>query len=590
MYLKKTPKKDGRIYLSIVQGYRKDGKSKSRTIQSLGYLGALKKEYADPIAHFEDICKKRNDLAKEATAKQTITIYPDQKIDMRTDNRKNIGCCVLLSHYNSLGIERVLRNATRSTRVTYDVNAIMRLLVVERIMAPGSKLLAFNRRSNYFFRSEFSDDDVYRSLDFFARLKDKIISAMNHNIEQSKRRNMTHVFYDVTNYYFEIDQEDELRRKGVEKNHRRDPIVQLGLLQDANAIPITYSIFPGNTSDCITMLPILKNLKRDYKLDRVIVVADKGLNTSDNIAANIVEGNGYVLSQSIRGTKSTSEMRGWVLSEEGYRKNKKGTFKIKSRQDTKILHIKGAGGKNKDVSVDTKTVAYWSQKYAMRARHKRAEAIEKAKDLIANPSAYTKSTASGAAKYVKNITFDKKTGEVLENTKKHVELNEARIAEEEKCDGYYCLITSETDLSDGEIVGIYQGLWKIEESFKITKSDLSTRPVYVRLDSHIEAHFLTCYIALTILRLIQSDLSFKHSAHSIIKGLSSMSGSHEQDNWWLFDYRTKLTDKLCKSVGIDLRKKRMQLTEIKSVLSQVKQNTYLLPQSGDTTNNNQKLS
>lgn len=569
MFVKKTPHASGRIYLSLAQNYREGKKTKTRTIESLGYLDDLEKLYDDPIAHFKAICQTRNAEAKAATAPISFMIHPAAKIDKRISNRKNIGSAILLAHYNSLCVEKVLRNTTRNMRHEFDFNAIMRLLVMERILNPGSKLSAVKNKEGYFFKSDFTDDDIYRALDVFASAKKKIISAMNKNIEAQNKRNMTHVFYDVTNYYFEIDEEDALRRKGIEKNRRRDPIVQMGLLQDANAIPLNYEIFPGNTSDCVTLLPVIKDLKAEFKLDRVIVVADKGLNTSDNIAAATLDKNGFVFSQSIRGTKSKEELRNWVISNEGYRANEKETFKIKSRQDMKTIHVKGEDGKKKHVEVDVKIVAYWSAKYAARARHKRAEAIEKAKKLIANPGAFTKATSYGAAKYVENITFDKKTGEVLEDAGKHATLNAEAIAREEACDGYYCIITSETHLPDQEIIDIYKGLWKIEEAFKISKSDLSTRPVYVQTPLHIEAHFLTCYIALTIMRLIQFDTGFKYSAASIINEIAAMSGTHEQDNWWLFDHRSDLSDELCKSVGIDLSRKHMQLSEIKSILTSI---------------------
>jgi len=569
MYLKQTKKDSGRVYLSIVQGYRKDGKTKTRTVESIGYLDELIHTYPDPIAHFKAVCDERNAGIKAETEAQVITIHPAQKIDMRTSNRKNIGSAIPLCHYNSLGIEKVLRNFTRKSKVDYDVNAVMRLLVMERILSGGSKLRAHANKEGYFFKSDFSDDDVYRVLDVFARVKEKVISSMNRIIGSQGRRDISHVFYDVTNYYFEIDEQDALRRCGVEKNNRPDPIIQLGLLQDANAIPLGYEVFSGNTNDCLTLLPVLKNLKREMGLGRVIVVADKGLNTSGNIAATVVDGNGFVFSQSIRATKSKQELRQWVLSDIGYVVNDDATFKIKSRQDTKTLHIEGQDGIKTNVDTDIKVVAYWSAKYEIRSRAKRAEAIEKAKRLVADPTAFTKATSYGAARFVRNISYDKKTGEVLVDAGKHAELDTEAIALEEACDGYYCIITSETGLTDKEIIDIYKGLWRIEEAFRITKSDLAFRPVYVSTPSHIKAHFLTCYIALTIMRLIQADLSYEYTAHAIIEELCLLSGTHEEDNWWLFDHRTELSDKLAASVGVNLTKRRMRLSEIKGILAAV---------------------
>jgi transposase len=569
MYLKQTKKASGRNYLSIVRGYRKDGKVKTRTVESLGYLDELEAKYPDPIAHFKEVCDRRNKKDGEASAAQTITFRPLQRIDMRADGRKNIGCAVALSHYNSLGIEKALRNAMRDSKAAYDINAVFRLLVIERMLNPSSRLSAYENKGSYFFRSGFTDDDVYRSLDSLAKSKRSVIAAMNRAIESSGRRGMGHVFYDVTNCYFEIDEEDGLRRRGVEKNRRPGPIIQMGLLQDAHAIPLGYGIFPGNTNDCLTLLPVLKNLKRELSLERVIVVADKGLNTSDDIAANMLDGNGFVFSQSIRATKSSAGLRDWVLDDEGYAANGEGTFKVKSRQDSKTIHVQGPDGKDVDVDIAIKVVAYWSKKHEVRSRMKRAEAIEKAKRLVADPSAFSKATGHGAARYVRNITFDKKTGEVIESAGKHAELDDGAIAQAEACDGYYCIITSETGLDDTEVIEIYKGLWRIEEAFKVTKSDMELRPSFVRLPEHIEAHFLSCYTALTIMRLMQLDTGFSYSSAVIKEELGKMSGTHEQDNWWVFNHRSEATDTLCATVGIDLTRKRMQLKEIKAVLTAV---------------------
>jgi transposase len=572
MFLKVTPQRTGRIHLAIAQSYREGKRGKTRTIESLGYLDELEKQYEDPIAYFKAKAKEMTGAEQERSAAVEVTVYPLEKIDMRKANRKNIGCAVALCHYRALGIEKTLRNAARARSFEYDPNAIMRLLVTERILHPGSKLAAWKNRDSYFFRSDFSDDDVYRCLSFLCEAKDGVVAAANRAISAAGRRDISNVYYDVTNYYFEIDEEDDLRKKGVSKEHRRDPIVQMGLLQDRNAVPITYRTFPGNTSDCLTMLPALSDLKRDYSLERIIVVADKGLNTSDNIAACVLDNNGFVLSQSIRGTKSPEDVRRWVLDEAGYVSNREGTFKSKSRPQDKMVHIKGNDGRTHDVAIGVKMVAFWSAKYAARARHKRTEVLRKAAELVACPSAYSKATHCGAARYVKNISFDKKTGEIIEDAGAHAELDTEAIAEAQACDGYYCIITSEEDRAAGEIIDIYQGLWRIEEAFKITKSQIEARPVYVSMKEHIEAHFLTCYLALVIIRLIQQDTGFLHSAEAITDELKAMSASHETANWWLFDHRSDLSDELCESVGIDLSRKRMQLKEIKGILATVNKN------------------
>lgn len=570
MFLHKTKKKDGRVYLAIMEAYREGKRTRQRTVESLGYLDELEARYEDPIAHFRAVCEERNAAAAAERQAVPIGLHPMEKIDKRAANRKNVGSAVLLAVYNAMGVEQALRNATRGKKLGFDLNAVMRLLVCERILSPGSKLAAFNNREGYFFRSEFGLHDVYRALTELAPLKGRVVSAVNRHVDSLGCRDTAHVFYDVTNYYFECDPDGDgadgpgLRRHGASKEHRPNPIVQMGLLQDGNGVPIGYELFPGNTNDCSTMLDVLAAMKRDYGVGRVIAVADKGLNTSDNIAACVGRGDGFVYSQSIRGTKSPAGLRDWVTSEKGYRGAGEG-FKVKSRQDTKVISVEGPDGKEAKVEVPVKVVAFWSLKYQKRARAERAKTVERAREMAGSPAAYGAHAAYGAGKYVKETPIDPATGEVGRNV---LSFDEGRLAADEACDGYYCIVTSETGMADEDVIDVYRGLWRIEESFRVTKSDLETRPVYVRSRERIEAHFLTCYVALCVLRLLQLKTGGKYSAGAIATELARMCGSNVDGNWWLFDRRTDASDDICASVGLDLTKRFMQLQDIKRVLAQ----------------------
>ena len=573
MYLHKSERKGG-TYLSIVEGYREGGKVKHRTVESLGYVDDLMEEYGpDPIAHFKRVCKNRN-AAKEAEAQSVaIEIHPRQRIDKRAVARKNIGSAVLLAAYSALGVETVVRNATRGSKAGYDANAVMRLLAVERILDPGSKKQAWENRDRYFFRTEFELADAYRALDVLCGCRDRVVSAINRAVDKMGVRDTACVFYDVTNYYFEVDEPGGLRQKGMSKEHRKSPIVQMGLLQDSGGIPIGYRLFPGNTPDACTMLDVLAGMKRDYGCQRVVVVGDKGNNCSANIAALAARGDGFVCSQSIRGMKSDAELKGWVLSDAGYACTRDGegrvTYKVKSKQGYKTVAVEDPDGKKRKVDVDVKYVAFWSEKYQKRARRERQAAIDKARRLVADPGAYTAATHFGAAKYVKGVRADAETGELVEAADV-LEFDEERLAAEEACDGYYCIVASETEMSDSEVIEAYRGLWRIEESFKVTKSDLETRPVYVSREEHIEAHFLTCYVALCILRIIQAATGGKYSARVIADELAAMCGTHLEGSWWRFDHRTDASDDLCRMAGVDLTRQNMQLKDIKAAFAQAK--------------------
>jgi hypothetical protein len=540
--------------------YRKDGKNKTATKLSLGYLDPNQEDFAERIAEYRAVAKAMEDEYRAEHTPVTLSFSVDKKIDMRTQNRKLMGHVVPSTYYQRLGIPAFWHNRSARCGFSYDANAIFRLLVYERIFSPGSKARAYANRERYFERTKFSEDDMYRALTFFAGYKDDLIKRMNENIATFRTRDMTRSYYDATNYYFEIDEEDELKRFGCSKEHRKSPIVQMGLLMDAEGIPLTYRLFAGNTNDALTLRPVLKQMRKDYSLGRTIVVADKGLNTSDNIAANILDGHGYVYSQSVR--KGTEELKSWVLDQSGYRGNEK--FKVKSTQTFKDIHIEGEDGKTHDVRTDIKCVAFWSADYDVRAKAERAAVLKKSARLAASKSAYDSAKTYGAARYVKEDIVDTDTGEMLERV---CSIDEDKIASDERFDGYYCIITSEVGWTDEEIIECYRGLWRIEETFRVTKSDLRCRPVFVSRHDHIEAHFLVCYVALVLLRLIQADTGFRYSAARIIEELGQIQCSHLKEGWWHFDYRSEITDELCSLVGVDLSKEIMGLSRIKKALA-----------------------
>ena len=492
-----------------------------------------------------------------------------QKVDKRAVNRMACGDAVPMAYYDALGVEAAVRSNMRGRGAEFDVNSLMRLLVSERLLAPGSKHAAWERAGRHFFRCDLSESDVYRGLTEIARMRDAVVAKANRSIAAAGIRDLSCGYYDCTNYYFEIDDEDELRRRGVSKEHRKSPIVQMGLLQDANGIPVDYHLFAGNVHDSATLVDALPETKRAAGMSRVVVVADKGMNCSENIAATVAAGDGFVYSQSIRGTKSSGELRRWALDGAGYRGGDDGEFRIKSRQDYKTVHLEGPDGRVRDERVDVKVVAFWSRKYAERARRDREKVLEKSRQLVASPGKYTRATHYGAAQFVKNVTFDPDTGEAVACASAPA-LDLEAIEAAAECDGYYCIVTSETGWSDERILDAYRELWRVEESFKVTKSQLGARPVYVSTPAHIEAHFLTCYVALVIERLIEHALGHRHGAAAILGDLRAVECSDAGDGWWLFDHRTDLTDELFALMGEEAPRKWMRRSDIKSLFKKGK--------------------
>ncbi len=574
MYLRKyTDKRINKTYLSIARGYRNDqGKTRTAIVQYIGELEELKKEYPDPIAHFKDVVKQMNEEEKKNNAPITLTINKFEKLAENTDNTKNFGYAALSKIYHELEIDKFLINKFKDRDVSeFKINNIMKLLVFARCLFPDSKKSTYENRNLFFENTKFSLKEVYNALTYLQPFKDTLQQYIYEHIQEQYKPKNDCVFYDVTNYYFEIDDNDDFRKKGVNKEHRPNPIVQMGLFMDSLGLPMCHKLFEGNTNDCLTLKPMIQELQKNYDIGKVIVVADKGLNTGNNIAYNVASGNGYVMSLPIRG--SNSEMKEYVLKEDGYTYNAEKTYKIKSRLYPReiIITKQNKNGKTikKKTTVDEKQVIFWSADYAKRAKAERQPAIEKARELIGNVQKFNKKNCYGASKYVKHLVFDENTGEIIV-AKSKLSLDEDKIAEEEKYDGYYAIVTSEMDKSDNEIIDIYRGLWRIEETFKVTKSELDARPVYVSRKDHIEAHFLTCYIALVLSRVLQHKLDKKYSVEKILESLRKCNCSNVQENYYLFTFYDQILKDIGEIIDIDFSLKNRTLQDIKKILGNTK--------------------
>ena len=570
--------RNGRTYMYIEKGYREGGKVKKKNMMTIGYVDEYLDKYPDPVAHFREVARKMTEDEKKER-KVTLTLDMNEELPLESDSRKNLGYAAILKIYHELELHRILNNKARHQKFEYNSNSIMTLLVMSRILSPGSKKKAYEEKDTYFERFDFTLDDIYRALSHFSTISKEIQLHMNERISSCYGRDTSIVYYDVTNFYFEIDAEDELRKRGYSKEKRRDPLVQMGLAMDADGIPLHYEVFEGNMPDKSTFRSVIGEVRRKYDTGRIIVVADMGIITGDNIYY-LAGGekrsktlNGYVFSFSIRG--GTDELKKYVLDTSEYRdidgnpieENTK--YMRKSRQIAREINVTMNNGKTKPKIVYEKQVVFWSKKYADKAKAEREKVLIKARSMVADPSKYNKASAYGASKYVKNIEYDKKTGEVI-SSGKAIFLDEEKIKEEARFDGYYCIVTSEWAMTDQEIIDTYRGLWEIEETFKITKGTLEARPVYVSLPDRIQAHFLTCFIALTILRLLRKQTGKQFSCEEIVDCLKRISCTLEEENIYLFNYRSKIADIIGGALDIDFSKKRLRLNEIKNIVAESK--------------------
>ena len=573
LFLKTAKYKNGKTYLSIVDGYRVDGKVKQKVYKKIGYLEDLEKQFISKIT-------------------TTFDINQDNTFE---DDTFNIGYAYLKAIFKELDINSVLKNKQYSSNIKYSLSRACELLTYSRILDPGSIKYTYEHKNQFFEPFDLSLDDLYRCLNPLLDCKEDIFKTIWKNTKEEYHRDASTSYYDCTNYYFEIEYDDEdiknedgeiikkgLRKRGPEKNHRPDPIVEMGLLLDKQGFPISYNLFSGNTSEKETLIPEIHNIKRRHNIDKVIVVADRGLNCSDNmikmagIDLDKENRDGYVYGQSVRG--ADQEFKNWILSGD-YKIDKiiddEGNeiiFKHKSRIYPKKMYItrddkgltKSGNKKKQSITVDQKQMVYYSQKYADKQKRDRQMVIEKAKDLIKNPGAYTRATSYGAAGYINNIKFDKETGVVSNGSE--LSLNIEKITEDEKLDGYYSIVTSEENLSDLELRNIYKGLSKIEETFKITKSEFNARPINVRLEDHIEAHFLICFIALVIIRILQDKINNKYTIKNLLENMKKFKCTHETGNLYKFiGYKPEI-QYLNRKFGLNMDKKYDTRENIKKIL------------------------
>jgi len=517
--IRKDPKKRGGVlktHVRVVEGYRPGPgmPTKQRTIRSFGYLEDQKDPEAFMAMVEEFNANFKDDVPLRIEVASNALMYSEE------NRRQNYGYKFLETVYELLQINSFIKGYEKSHRFRgeYSPSDIFKFLVLARILSPDSKRASCQMKDSFYgMRTDFTLPDIYRSLDNFADFEVELQRHLNERVKETIGRDLSYAFYDVTNYFFEIDfpdGKDDLRQKGVSKEHRVDPIVAMGLFMDSNGLPVSMSIFPGNTSDSLTLQPTMKDIKESYGLGRLVVVADKGLNSSKNIDVIVNNGDGFVFSQILKGKKG-QRYNEKLFDKSRWVTNEGDTYKYK-------LFEEEYEGKNRDGEKEIRTrkvLLYWSKADADMARRKREEKLEKAERSVKN-NAY--GIKKGVDEYTKEDTVDTETGEILENTKKLRSVDLEKAERDAMYDGYFCIITSELDYDERKIRQTYGGLWRIEQSFRIMKTDLYARPVFVSKNEHIRAHFLICFVALLVIRIIQHRMGEKAlSAERIARALGA---------------------------------------------------------------------
>ena len=476
----------GNKYVRVVHSYRdpETNKPKMKVIKNYGNLEKLLKQDKNFLEKLEKEIKEKNERLKESTIDKIKKIETNN-FEKEGLVRKNYGYLVYEKIWQELGISRWIKDI--KTRSKIEIEEILKQLVFQRLLTPSSKKSAYDHRENYVdFRNDLILEDYYRVLDIIYDEKEKLEKHLNSTLKKKFNRELNVVLYDVTTYYFESVKKDEIKGFGFSKDNKVNQVqVVMGLLIDNNGIPVGYELYPGNTSEFSTLYPVIKNLKEKYKLKKVIVAADRGLNSGKNLLLLKELGLDYVMAYKLKGAKKEIKEK---LFEGGYTIEKE--FKYKLIEHVKEIRVDGKAEKIQD-----NLLLGYSEKRDKKDKADRQRLLDKADKLLNNPSMMKQELKKGGKKFIK-----------VTKGNLDIELDVKQIEEAEKMDGFFAIEYSQKELTGREVREIYGSLWKIEDSFRVLKTNLEARPIFVWSEKRIRAHFLICYLALVIERYLEKLL------------------------------------------------------------------------------------
>ena len=476
----------GNKYVRVVHSYRdpETNKPKMKVIKNYGNLEKLLKQDKNFLEKLEKEIKEKNERLKESTIDKIKKIETNN-FEKEGLIRKNYGYLVYEKMWQELGISRWIKDI--KTRSKIEIEEILKQLVFQRLLTPSSKKSAYDHRENYVdFQNDLILEDYYRVLDIIYDEKDNLEKHLNSTLKKKFNRELNVVLYDVTTYYFESVKKDEIKGFGFSKDNKVNQVqVVMGLLIDNNGIPVGYELYPGNTSEFSTLYPVIKDLKEKYKLKKVIVAADRGLNSGKNLLLLKELGLDYVMAYKLKGAKKEIKEK---LFEDGYTIEKEFKYKL-------IEHVKEIRVDGKVEKIQDNLLLGYSEKRAKKDKADRQRLLDKADKLLNNPSMMKQELKKGGKKFIK-----------VTKGNLDIELDVKQIEEAEKMDGYFAIEYSQKELTGREVREIYGSLWKIEDSFRVLKTNLEARPIFVWSEKRIRAHFLICYLALVIERYLEKLL------------------------------------------------------------------------------------
>lgn len=540
--------------LYIQKSFRKNGKSTSKIVRKLGTMEELLPQHnnseEEVIAWGKRIAKKMTEEEKRDKDVVLISLSQSKLLEPMKQTSYNGGYLFLQDIFHSLKLDKICRDIQDEYKFEYDLADVLSRLIYSRIIYPSSKLSTFEDSKNFIEQPTFELHDIYRSLDVLAEKCDTIQEFLYENSKKVVNRNTSVLYYDCTNYFFEIEEERGNCRYGKCKEHRPLPIIQMGLLMDGNGFPLSFVIFPGNENEQPSLIPVEKKIIKDFGITKFVVCTDAGLASKENREFNIQKNCSYIVTQSLKKVKK--HIKEWALNPEGWSKGDSTGLDISSIMkvvDDGETFEDGIWYKERWINengIEQRIIVSFSPKYRAYQRYIRSRQIERARKSAESNKKTTTRNPNSPSRFLDEVRYTD-NGEVADNVE--VVVNDGRIAEEEKYDGFYAVCTTlEDNIKD--IIEVNKRRWEIEESFKIMKSEFKARPVYLQKDNRIEAHFLTCFIALMFIRILEDRTGNKLTIEELIDTLRGYNFYHYEGSGYVPTYtRNDATDILHEAFG-----------------------------------------
>ena len=556
--------------LYVTKSIYVNGVSTSKVVEKLGTYDELKEKLngEDPIEWAKAYVAELTRKEKEEKREVMVRYSPAKQIDKDEQKTFNGGYLFLQQIYHQLGLSKISKVISDKYKFTYNLDSVLSRLVYSRIIFPASKLATCEQSRLFMEQPEFELQHVYRSLEVLAKESDCIQSELYKNSLKIFDRNKGILYYDCTNYFFETEQEDGLRQYGVSKEHRPNPIVQMGLFMDGDGFPLAFCINKGNTNEQVTLKPLEKKIISDFGLSRFVVCTDAGLASVANRKFNDIQDRAFITTQSIKKLKAS--LREWALDPTGWKMSGSDVLydltELNEDSNLDLTFYKERWIKEKDL--EQKLIVTFSTKYQKYQQSIRNRQVERAQKVIdTNPGKLKKCNSNDYKRFISK-SHCTENGEVAENESYSIDTD--LIAGEAAYDGFYAVCTNLDDDASA-IIKVNQRRWEIEESFRIMKSEFKARPVYLQRDDRIEAHFTTCFISLMIYRILEKKLGEKYTCHDIVTGLRDMNFFEITGEGYLPTYtRTDLTDDLHDAFGFRTDYQIVNTKQMKKIFKDTK--------------------